>query len=111
MCLTLYSQSLLLCYVLYAGSVTRDFYFPCDIPGCQQLYCSSSWNFCPGKYFCGHNHSWWHLSTAFSVNIFGGIFVALSIIGVIYSIVLLVLLFLNIGYVNNKWWCFGRIVS
>ena len=46
-----------------------------------------------------------------SVNIFGGIFVALSIIGVIYSIVLLVLLFLNIGYVNNKWWCFGRIVS
>ena len=46
-----------------------------------------------------------------SVNIFGGIFVALSIIGIIHCVVWLVLHFLNIGYINNKWSCFGRIVS
>ena len=46
-----------------------------------------------------------------SVNIFGGIFVALSIIGVIHCIVWMVLLFLNIAYIKNKWSCFGRIVS
>ena len=46
-----------------------------------------------------------------SVNIFGGIFAALSALAVFHSIEWMIVLFLNIGYVNKNWLCFGRIVS
>ena len=46
-----------------------------------------------------------------SVNVFGGIFVGLTAIGLIHSIVWMILMFLNIRYIRNKWCYISRIVS
>ena len=47
----------------------------------------------------------------FSVNIFAGVFVALTFIGLLVEVMWIVLRYLNIGYINSHWRVIGRIVS
>ena len=47
----------------------------------------------------------------FSVNVLGGVFVALTVIGLLVEVMWIILRYLNIGYINNHWRVIGRIVS